>query len=987
MEKSIIFIKPLSESLVKLKDTISTDPIYSIYEVEDTAEYKQLAANIGASLTICSDLKKLAKALSDSKAIYKKYNSKSLLLSKERLTFTITDKLQKLGVTEILYEPIVPKTLLYKVSFISKSLKNAEVKSEEEVLIKSLKQEKETGETKLAEKEKQNQLSEEIKAKEEKESSDLKPNKKAINLATEAAEGLNPKKSKKDIEIDLSDPNKKLAQETSEIEEDKKKKKDIRLELESEENKRNKNAVQEIEEKLKKKKALLEELKARKEKEQLAVQADAMKKAAEKKRLEQSNIDLSKPVKEKVELNLELAQEEKKGKPSKDEAEEEKQLKEKSQIEKNKKDLKRDISLELENEEQEKKKSLESLPDIELPSKNKLDKIADDKSPLRRKLQEDDEEEKEALNKLQKLKDEIAQEDEKKELSKIEKNGKERAKSINLMLEDEDKEKKKKEIDEAELGLLKNEKTPKQDEPALSRKKKEKSELEEVLKKTKKINLDLEGIEEPEEEKTKLEDDKKKRQKSLDLELEAEEEEKNNDEEKEKTKNKNFTIEDEQPELNLEGKFKEDSNEIDLELKELSSELDNNWDYENQDAQDDIKQEKNKDQTLDYNEFDEYVEEVFTQFTTGKKRNKDHDDLTADDLGYGQQKEHKNQAAINDLYLDEEAMETTPSLDKAEVELAAFFNAKLAEGLTDKEMKKALREYIEGKIESKEGKAFLEEITAKKEGKAYLEENLDGVKKKGKGYVEEEYLKAPKNADFELDGPSKSKRKGKEYIEEEESNKQQPIQEKLADVLPFRINSAEEEAFLINSPIIPSNLKGLEYVLGAQKLMQKDHADPQAVLQYIAEKLMLQTNSMVTFYKNTDSVYVLTYSSQGICYEPELYLGISWEQFESANKARWESHTTPTWRDETYTQELNEFIYPFYEGDKPLGMAIVHSWQQIKNREKAFYVEVLVEATRGYFLHCDEVQQVVHIENTNIEAVPLKKKVVAFFKKLFRMAA
>ena len=187
MGKPIIFLEPLSPNLKKLKDTISSDEAYSIYELEDPAEYKQLIATIGASLTVCSELKKMAKVLSDNKAIHKKNNNKSLLLSGEKLAYSITDKIQKLGLTEILYEPIVPKTLLYKVSLLCKSLKNVEAKTgDEEVVIKSLKQEKNDDETKLDKEQKKKQEEEEVRAKKERNQlKDEKSNKKSVNLNIE----------------------------------------------------------------------------------------------------------------------------------------------------------------------------------------------------------------------------------------------------------------------------------------------------------------------------------------------------------------------------------------------------------------------------------------------------------------------------------------------------------------------------------------------------------------------------------------------------------------------------------------------------------------------------------------------------------------------------------------------------------------------------------------------------------------------------------
>lgn len=147
--KPIIFVTPLSENLKKLKDTINSDEAYSIYEVESASDYAQMAPAIGASLTISSDIKKLAKILSENKKLIKKFNCKVLLLHDQKLPLAVSQKLEKLGLNEVLYEPIIPKTLLYKVSLLAKSLKNPIVKDTSDVVLKSKNEAKPEGEVKL----------------------------------------------------------------------------------------------------------------------------------------------------------------------------------------------------------------------------------------------------------------------------------------------------------------------------------------------------------------------------------------------------------------------------------------------------------------------------------------------------------------------------------------------------------------------------------------------------------------------------------------------------------------------------------------------------------------------------------------------------------------------------------------------------------------------------------------------------------------------
>jgi hypothetical protein len=212
----------------------------------------------------------------------------------------------------------------------------------------------------------------------------------------------------------------------------------------------------------------------------------------------------------------------------------------------------------------------------------------------------------------------------------------------------------------------------------------------------------------------------------------------------------------------------------------------------------------------------------------------------------------------------------------------------------------------------------------------------------------------------------------------------------MADILPFPTVNQTEEEIILERPIIPADLKGLEYILGVQRLMQNAEIKPELVLEYIADKLLLKNNAMTTYYDFHENVYTMKYSSQNICLEPELYLGMPWDEYERQNKENWEAQITPVWKDETFTNELNEFIYPFYDGDKRLGLVVVHTWDSIKNVEQAFYVEVLVESTRGYFLHRNQLNEginIIEIEEVKKENVGLKTIVVSFFKKLFGMAA
>jgi|GEM_PF-6824940 len=161
IKRPLIFVHPLTQSLSKLKETLqativeqeenkSSNPfetkknkedkegeeeqeiIFEIYEVDQLNEVSQLIQTIGPSLTLVSSPKKCAQILQDNTKYIKKFNSKILLLSKTDVPSRVTQKLKKMGLTEDLTEPIVPKSLLYKVNLLIKSLPTLSDKEDEE---------------------------------------------------------------------------------------------------------------------------------------------------------------------------------------------------------------------------------------------------------------------------------------------------------------------------------------------------------------------------------------------------------------------------------------------------------------------------------------------------------------------------------------------------------------------------------------------------------------------------------------------------------------------------------------------------------------------------------------------------------------------------------------------------------------------------------------------------------------------------------------
>src|SRR5690606_20985184 len=123
--KPLIFIKPYTKTLQKLKEVLeesSEQQGTEIYEIEDLQEAIQLIPQIGQSLVIAAHPRKTAMLLQASRQHIKKLQTKVLLISPKPIPRKTVDKFMKVGLTECIVEPIVPKTLQYKINLLIRSM-------------------------------------------------------------------------------------------------------------------------------------------------------------------------------------------------------------------------------------------------------------------------------------------------------------------------------------------------------------------------------------------------------------------------------------------------------------------------------------------------------------------------------------------------------------------------------------------------------------------------------------------------------------------------------------------------------------------------------------------------------------------------------------------------------------------------------------------------------------------------------------------------
>lgn len=134
-KKSVIFIHPLSNNLAKLHEILSenaeADRI-EIYECENLAEAVQVVPNLAPALCLGADARTIAKFLHSTYKQLKKKQNKTILITNKRLPMKAQKKMDKLGLTDVIIEPIAPKTLLYKIKIQIRALPSKKTQDEME---------------------------------------------------------------------------------------------------------------------------------------------------------------------------------------------------------------------------------------------------------------------------------------------------------------------------------------------------------------------------------------------------------------------------------------------------------------------------------------------------------------------------------------------------------------------------------------------------------------------------------------------------------------------------------------------------------------------------------------------------------------------------------------------------------------------------------------------------------------------------------------
>ncbi len=188
-KKQLIIIPPMSEALKKLNEVlegISADENMEISIIDDLKELAQFLGTTGQCIILASNAKKCATFLQENKSILAKHHCKTILFTPKEIPMKTLTKFTKIGLTESILESLPPKTFLYKVKLLLRSIKTAKPQDDGDKLVKSL------------EAKAQEEAEKEVKEKKKQEENvlDLGLGKKKNNDSDESIDYGNPLKGK-----------------------------------------------------------------------------------------------------------------------------------------------------------------------------------------------------------------------------------------------------------------------------------------------------------------------------------------------------------------------------------------------------------------------------------------------------------------------------------------------------------------------------------------------------------------------------------------------------------------------------------------------------------------------------------------------------------------------------------------------------------------------------------------------------------------------
>jgi hypothetical protein len=140
-KKQLVIVPPMSEPFQKLNEVlqgIAADENIEISIIDDPKELMQFMGSAGQSLVAFSNAKKCATFLQENRFVLAKTHSKVILLTPKEIPAKTLVKFVKIGLTESILENSPPKTLLYKVKLLLRSIKSSSQQEDKDQVVKSI---------------------------------------------------------------------------------------------------------------------------------------------------------------------------------------------------------------------------------------------------------------------------------------------------------------------------------------------------------------------------------------------------------------------------------------------------------------------------------------------------------------------------------------------------------------------------------------------------------------------------------------------------------------------------------------------------------------------------------------------------------------------------------------------------------------------------------------------------------------------------------
>lgn len=136
-----VIIPPISESVKKLNAAMegsAEEDNIEISIIDDLRELQQFMGSAGQSLVIFSNVKKCANFCQDNKSTIVRTNSKVILFTPNEIPSKTLAKFLKAGLTEAILETASPKSIIYKIKLLLRSIQNTPKKIEGDQQVKTL---------------------------------------------------------------------------------------------------------------------------------------------------------------------------------------------------------------------------------------------------------------------------------------------------------------------------------------------------------------------------------------------------------------------------------------------------------------------------------------------------------------------------------------------------------------------------------------------------------------------------------------------------------------------------------------------------------------------------------------------------------------------------------------------------------------------------------------------------------------------------------